>query len=130
MSQRNKAKNVSKESDLQLAIQALKQDANLTVPRAATIYRVSESTLRRRRAGTLSRRDSKVNSIKLTSTEQRVIVQHVLKLDERGYPPRLTDVEDMANSLLAERNQPPVGKNWAGTFVKRRPELTVKFNRK
>jgi hypothetical protein len=36
----------------------------------------------------------------------------------------------MANSLLAERNQPPVGKNWAGTFVKRRLELTVKFNRK
>ena len=130
MSQRNKAKKVSKESDLQLAIQALKQDATLSVPRAATIYKVSESTLRRRRAGTLSRRDSKVNSIKLTSTEERVIVQHVLKLYERGYPPRLTDVEDMANSLLAERNQPPVGKTWAGTFVKRRPELTVKFNRK
>ena len=68
--------------------------------------------------------------MKLTSTEELVIVQHILKLDERGYPPRLTDVEDMANSLLAERNQPHVGKNWAGTFVKRRPELTVKFNRK
>jgi hypothetical protein len=36
----------------------------------------------------------------------------------------------MANSLLAERNQPPVSKNWASTFVKRRPELTVKFNQK
>jgi len=130
MSQRRKAQNVSKESDIQLAIQAIKQDATLTVPRAATIYKVSERTLRRRRAGTLSRRDCKVNSIKLTSTEELVIVQHVLKLDERGYPPRLTDVEDMANSLLAERNQPPVGKNWAGTFVKRRPELTVRFNRK
>ena len=59
-----------------------------------------------------------------------MIVQHILKLDERGYPPRLTNVEDMANSLLTERNQPHVGKNWAGTFVKRRPELTVKFNRK
>jgi hypothetical protein len=34
----------------------------------------------------------------------------------------------MANSLLAERNQLPVGVNWAGTFVKRRLELTVKFN--
>ena len=68
--------------------------------------------------------------MKLTSTEEEVIVQHVLKLDERGYSPRLTDVEDMANSLLTERHQPPVGKNWASTFVKRRPELTVKFNRK
>ena len=66
--------------------------------------------------------------MKLTSTEELVIVQHILKLDERGYPPRLADVEDMANSLLAERHQLPVGKNWASTFVKRRPKLTVKFN--
>ena len=119
-----------KESDIQLAIQALKQDANLTVPRAAALYRVSESTLRRRRAGTLSRRDCKSNSMRLEATEEQVIVQHILKLDERGYPLWLTDVEDMANSLLAERHQLPVGKNWASTFVKRRPELTVKFNRK
>ena len=66
--------------------------------------------------------------MKLTSTEELAIVQHILKLDKRGYPPRLADVEDMANSLLAERLQLPVGKNWAGAFVKRRPELTVKFN--
>ena len=68
------------------------------------------------------------NLIKLEATEEWVIVQHILKLDEQGYPPWLTDVEDMANSLLAERHHPPVGKNWAGTFVKRRLELTVKFN--
>ena len=56
--------------------------------------------------------------MRLTSTEEEVIVQHVLKLDERGYLLRLTDVADMANSLLAERGQPPVGKNWASNFVK------------
>ena len=68
--------------------------------------------------------------MRLETTGEQVIVQHILKLGERVYPPRLTDVKDMANSLLAERHQPPVGVNWAGTFVKRRPELTVKFNRK
>ena len=66
--------------------------------------------------------------MKLTSTEELVIVHHILKLDEQGYPPQLADVEDMANSLLAERHQLPVGKNWAGAFVKRRLELIVKFN--
>ena len=40
--------------------------------------------------------------MKLTKTENEVIIQHILKLDERGYPPRLSDVEGMANSLLAE----------------------------
>jgi hypothetical protein len=36
----------------------------------------------------------------------------------------------MANSLRAERKMGQVGVNWPSTFVKRRPELTIKFNRK
>jgi hypothetical protein len=48
----------------------------------------------------------------------------------RGFPPRLAAVADMANSLRAERNLGPVGLNWPSTFVKRQPELKVKFNRK
>jgi hypothetical protein len=59
-----------------------------------------------------------------------VIVKHVLDLVARGFPPRLVDVADMANSLLAERNMGHVGKNWPNTFVKRRPKLKIKFNRK
>jgi hypothetical protein len=36
----------------------------------------------------------------------------------------------MANSLRAERGLGHVGLNWPSTFVKRQPELIVKFNRK
>jgi hypothetical protein len=36
----------------------------------------------------------------------------------------------MANSLLAARAASQVGKNWAENFIKRTPELKVKFNRK
>jgi hypothetical protein len=32
--------------------------------------------------------------------------------------------------LLAKRHRDPVGQNWAKTFVRRRPELKVKFNRR
>lgn len=53
MPQRNQAKIVSKEPDIKLAIQALEQDANLTVSLAAALYKVTESTLRRRHPGTL-----------------------------------------------------------------------------
>jgi hypothetical protein len=130
MPQRKNAKKPSNEADIQLAVKAIQCDATLSQRRAEKIYRVPQKTLSDRLAGASPRRDCTPNSTKLTSTEELVIVQHILKLDERGYPPRLTDVEDVANSILAERNQPHVGKNWAGTFVKRRPELTVKFNRK
>jgi hypothetical protein len=59
-----------------------------------------------------------------------VIVEHILELVARGFPPRLAAVADMANSLRAERNLSHVGVNWPSTFVKRRPELQMKFNRK
>ena len=66
----------------------------------------------------------------LLLTEEEVIVQHILDLDARGFPPRLAAVADMANSLRDERNLDHVGANWPSTFVKRQPELKVKFNRK
>ncbi len=57
-----------------------------------------------------------------------MIVNHILELDARGFAPRLSAVADMANSLRAERSLGPVGLNWPSTFVKRQPELKVKFN--
>ena len=36
----------------------------------------------------------------------------------------------MANSLRAERNLGYVGLNWPSMFVRRHPELTIKFNQK
>ena len=66
----------------------------------------------------------------LRGSEEVAIVRHVINMVDKGYPPRLADVEDMANSLLTSRLQKPVGKNWSANFVKRRPELKVKFNRK
>jgi len=59
-----------------------------------------------------------------------VIVKHILELDARGFAPRLSAVADMAYSLRAERGLGHVSLNWPSTFVKRQPELKVKFNRK
>ena len=118
------------EGDLQLALQAIEQDQNLSERRAADIYNVPRKTLSDRRAGKVSRRDCTPNSMKLLKTEEEVIIQHILDLDSRGFPPRLAAVKDMADSLLAARHQDPVGINWASTFVQRTPELKVKFNQK
>ena len=59
-----------------------------------------------------------------------MIVEHILYLVERGFPPRLSAVADMANSLRAERGLGHVSLNWPSTFVKRQLELIVKFDRK
>jgi hypothetical protein len=43
------------------------------------------------------------NSRNLTNTEEQVIVEHIVDLVQRGFPCRLQDVADIANSLRAER---------------------------
>ena len=59
-----------------------------------------------------------------------MIVQYILDLDSKGFPPRLCGVEDMANRLLAERNAGRVGTRWPSNFIKRQPQLTMRFNQK
>ncbi len=79
--------------------------------------------------GRPSRGDIRANSHKLTELEERVIVNHILDRDSRGFSPRQADVEDMANNLLKTRGAKLVGKLWAHRFVQRRPELKTRFNR-
>ena len=130
MSQQQDQIKPSKERQLQTALQALKQDANLSLRRAAATYKVPFTTLRNRSAGQASRADCIPNRRKLDKIEEEVIVQHILELVSRGFPPRLSAVADMANSLRSARNLDQVGSNWPSTFVKRQPELQVRFNRK
>ena len=121
---------LSKESQLFLAVQAIKNTPNLSVRAAAKIYSVPRSTLGTRLQGTTPRRDTMSKSQKLTKLEESTIVQHILDLDSRSFPPRLSGVEDMANRLLAKRDASKVGKRWASNFVKRHQELKTRFFRR
>ena len=110
---------LSNESRLILAIEAIQKDANLSIRAAAKIYNVLEATLCCWRAGRLARRDIPANLRKLTDLEEKAIVQYVIELSTRSFPPQLRGVKDIANQLLRARNALPVGKHWATNFVKR-----------
>lgn len=118
------------EGQIILALQALEKDSTLSLRAAAEIYAVHYTKLSRRRRGMQSRRDIPANSRKLTDLEESVIVQYILELDSKGFPPRLSGVEDIANRLLAERDAGRVGTRWAHNSVKRHSELDTRFNRK
>ncbi|KAL9567396.1 hypothetical protein ACKAV7_008471 [Fusarium commune] len=113
----------SKEARVILALQALQNDPKLSFRRAAQIYEVDRNTLRNRKNGRQSRRDTMANSRKLSKLEEETILQYALDLDSRGLPCRISVIEDMANRLLAARDAPPVGKRWAINFIQRQPEL-------
>jgi hypothetical protein len=119
----------SLESRLLLAIQAIEQDPKQSARSITKIYNVPRATLIYRMKGRRARQDRRTNSMKLTETEEDAVLKYILDLDTRGFPPRLADVGDMANILLAERDAGRVGKHWASNFVKRQPELKTRFNR-
>ena len=118
------------ESRLILATQAIQNDPELRPRVAARTYSVDHRKLGRRLRGMRPRRDILANSRKLTDLEEQVLVQHILDLDIKGFPPRVPVVEEMANRLLATRDSPRVGTRWAYNFINRRPELRTRFQRK
>ncbi|TQW01859.1 helix-turn-helix, psq domain-containing protein [Cordyceps javanica] len=120
----------SKEARVNLALVALERNPALSIRAAAKIYNVPKTTILRRRKHQLARHDTVPNSRKLTNLEESIIVEYILDLDSRSFPPRLSGVQDMANRLLADRDAPLVGVNWASRFVKRQTELTTRFTRR
>ena len=99
----------SKEAQLILAIQSLKNNPQSSRRATAKIYNVPETTLRRRMAGTPSKAEQGSATSRLTKLEERVIVEYIIDLDSRGFSPRLCDVEDMANVIAEARDASRVG---------------------
>jgi hypothetical protein len=99
------------ESQIVLALRAMQNNLKLSARAAGKIYSVDHEKLSRRRRGMQPRRDISANSQKMTDLEESVLFQHILDLAAKGFPPRVSVVEDIANRLLATRDQPRVGKH-------------------
>jgi hypothetical protein len=119
----------SQEARVLLALQVVRTSQKMNVTRVAKLYNVPRSTLRDRLRGKPQAAEVRNSNLKLTSSEEETIVQYVLDLDSRGFPPRIYRVKDMADLLLTTRGATPVGKQWAYNFIRRRPELKTRFSR-
>ena len=117
------------ENRVLLAINAIQSTPRMSIRRAAGIYNVPATTIRRRMKGHSAKVDSYNARSNLTKIEEEVIVQYILDQDSRGFSPRIAEVGDMANLLLRKRGARHVGKNWPDRFVARRLELKTRFNR-
>jgi hypothetical protein len=126
MAQRSATLLVLNEADVQLAVSSIKSHQIQSNRRAATVYNVSERTIRRRRAGKLARRDCQPNSKKLTQLEEEVIVSHILDLDLRGFAPTYAAVRDMANRLVSQGSSAVTNSALTWDLSKRSRERTVR----
>ena len=117
------------ESQFTLAVQTTQKDPKLSVRRAASIINVPRSTLFDRIKGIYAVQDTRSVRHRLTELEDNVIVTYVIDLDSRGFAPRIPNVEDMANVILATRHASRVGTRWASNFIKRQPRLKTRLSR-
>jgi hypothetical protein len=129
MHQQRKDLLTQQEGKITLALQAYTLGQFKSVRRAAAAYGVPFQRLSDRLNNTTFRLQAPPNSQKLTATEEQTIVRYILDLDSRGFAPRLCEVSDIADKLLAVRGGTPVGKNWSKRFVSRTEELKMAFNR-
>ena len=67
-------------------------------------------TLSERIAGITPRNKTRPNCSKLLKLEEEVIIRYILDLDSRGFTPRLTSIEDIANYILESKGGKRVGK--------------------
>lgn len=125
---------LQKEGRISLAVASFRQNPTQAKRALAAAYDVPESTLRTRLRGVRPKREIRSSNRKLLPSEEQALVQWILDLDRRGFPPLVIDVRRMADVLLAARGQnpppPPIGQCWATRFVQAQSELQTKWNRK
>jgi hypothetical protein len=120
---------IQQEGRIILALEAYTLGQFKSVRSAAAAFKVPFQRLSDRLHKIRFRQEAPPNGRKLSATEEQTIVQYILDLDSRGFAPRLCEVADIADKVLAVRGGTPVGKNWAERFVSRTEGLKMAFNR-
>src|SRR6266699_5770546 len=119
----------SNERQLQLVFQAFERDPQLSINKAVRLYNIPRTILSDRINRRSTYADTIPNLRKLTALEEEVVVREVFDLDSRGFHPRMRNIEDMVNRLLAIYNTMRIGLRWTFNFVKRQLELYIRWNR-
>ena len=88
MSQPTSAQLASKEGQMALAINSYNSGYFTSIRSAADTYDVPESTLQTRQKGRPSRQAYSSINHNLTNTEELILVNWILSMDERGLPAR------------------------------------------
>ena len=121
----------SKETRVQMALDALKKGQFKSQRAAALAFDIPETTLRRRIRGVVSRPQKTANCQKLSDTEESTLLAWILDMDKRGLPLHLPIVRHLAQLLVSAcLPSTTIGENWVNRYVKRHPELKSKYTRK
>jgi hypothetical protein len=125
-------KRTEQEGRILLAIQSFQNGNKCSLRQLAREFEVPVTTLTRRVSGIKSREETRANCHKLTIQEEESLEKWIISLDERGAAPRPNTIREAANLLLEARGTgptKPIGEKWVIKFVKRHPNLSIRFSR-
>jgi lambda repressor-like predicted transcriptional regulator len=91
---------IQRESEA-VAIAAFRNGEFSSIRQTASAYGLAPDTLRRRLRGQPSRQQRIVNSRNFSIAEEEVIIERILDMDTRGWPPTYSYVDEIANVLAA-----------------------------
>lgn len=132
MGKTKKRETDEREQKIQQALKAVEAGLEGGVSAAVELYGVPRATLYARISGKrASRQTSHEGQQRLTAAEEEAIVRWCYENDDRGFPPRLDLVQDMARHLERKRTglaPAPLGKNWITRFLNRHPDLANKYS--
>lgn len=116
------------EQSVQRALLAVHDDPDHNISKAAGDEGVSVSTVWNRSHGTHSKLHRLPKHSKLSNEQERVLVQHILRLQQQYRPIDYEELRVLANSLAKENAVvpglfEPIGRNWIGRFIARHPQL-------
>ena len=118
----------SKESRVQMALDALKKVQFKSQRAAALAFDIPETTLCWWIRGVVSRPQKTANCQKLSDTEESTLLAWILDMDKRGLPLHLPIVCHLAQLLVSARlPSTTIGENWVNCYVKHHPELKSKY---
>lgn len=127
-----KSKATGKESQLQKAIIAYQRQQYTSIRKCADAFGVPYSTLRDRlNGGRVSKMLAHAEQQLLLPQQERGIVNWIIKLDGKGFPPRVDMVVTMAKQILQRQNPSKlheIGQHWISRFLNRHPQLVSKFS--
>lgn len=136
MSQPTSVQLASKEGRMALAINSYNSGYFTSIRSTADTYDVPESTLQTRLKGRPSRQEYRSVNHNLTDTEELILVDWILSMDEWGLPVRTASIRDIANLLLQKRtgtdasSMHTVGVRWLYNFIQHYNSLQTRYNRK
>src|SRR5689334_6261413 len=90
---------LQKEGRISLAIASLRNRPHLSHRGIAAAYNIPRSTLETRLQGICPQHDTRSVHCRLLEAEEQALVEWILDLDRRGFPPQIIDVRRMADNL-------------------------------